>query len=257
MRRVSDPTSHVNGNAPDSLSEPAPLSPNVADILRLRGGRHRKTRTMDPRTFVGGFDLVDAVRDSRFKSDDSDPWLSLLEFPKFIVWNIERAVAGVNVSRETALAACLDHGVSQLRQHPVYVEWLLEHETATTAHYEDSEDFSLVKSLMVVVVPNGDMGTGFSRRNFRCPKFVRNQINDAASKLTMKAYHLARICIMDGLRWQPTIIDDHRTVMDHAVEDLYRRIEKQTRRVKYIGACLRSLPPPTWTPDDDRGTEEM
>ena len=197
---------------------------------------HLRTVSSDPDQLGQSYDLILDLTDNLRAYTDRDHWFTLHALPRYVSWILDRVLADSGLPVGPAFVACMAYGLDQLAINPVYDTWCALRRAALTAHYSDASDFAYVQGCLASVrLTTTDGATGFSRRKFRCPEGVIDQLNECASNLGVSGRNLSVVAVMDAIRLQDKCdIDEHRQLMDAQVDELYSKLAKQRDRLAAV-----------------------
>lgn len=197
---------------------------------------HLRTVSSDPDSLSPSYDLILDLTENLRAYTDRDHWFSLYNLPRYVSWILDRVLADSGRPIGPAFVACMSYGLDRLFENPTYIAWCDLRRAALTAHYTDASDFAYVQGCLASIrLTMTDGATGFSRRKFRCPEGIIDQVNEAASNLGVSGRNLAVVAVMDAVRLQDKCdIEEHRQLMDAQVEELYSRLAKQKDRLAAV-----------------------
>lgn len=221
-------TVSTTGNAKTLLPYPGSAGPLVSPHLRAVSS--------DPDQLSPSYDLVADLTENLRAYTDRDHWFALYNLPRYVSWILDRVLADHELPIGPAFVACMSYGLDTLTKNPTYLSWCDLRRAALTAAYTDASDFAYVHGCLAAIrLTMTDGATGFSRRKFRCPEGVVDQLNEAAGNLGVSGRNLAVVAVMDAVRLQDKCdIAEHRQLMDTQVEELYSRLAKQHDRLAAV-----------------------
>lgn len=205
--------------------------------------------SFDPDALVEAqFDLFEAIEKSRKTYDKNDKdlikTLTLYGLPKYVRANLDREIAGKEVSHEESRWCCIQFGVRRLFADERFQEWEELHDLANSreSHFKNDGDWDDVQERLTrFPFKPHDCYTGTYTTNARIPEPIRAQVTGAAKILGMSASTVATICFIDALRDLDHVM--HRKDMDNTIEQFYSLLKRRTQRVRNLLVEVGAIQP--------------
>ena len=198
--------------------------------------------------FESEFDLLAAIRESQSTYDKQDKdqikWLSLHRLPKYVIANVDRVIAGEEVSHEEARWCCIEFGIGRLYASGEYKAWEALQELALSkeSQYREDGDWDDVQERLTTFrFQPTDCHQGTRSVNARIPEPIKAQVSGAAKVLGMSATTVATICLIDALRELEFVM--HKKDLNATMSEFYRLLRRRTRRLRRLLVEVEVLEP--------------
>ena len=188
------------------------------------------------------FDLREILSDKdeseQYREPDRKNTISVCRFYTFVTREMA-SVVYINehhsYSMDVALCACASYGADNCASNPAYREWRTQKgRFLGWGGYGEGDKTDVWALLGGLRFTENDGGEGSKRqRNIRCPDTIQRQIGKLAGVLEgVSMSSLTHRFIMDGLRKQPGVEKEYKGIMDFLVDEMYKKIAKQARKVR-------------------------